>query len=109
VTFRREFGLPSAQLSGVRCGYVGISRSRWFDDQQPDRIQVLLSLDKRHVLKAFPQTLVVVVVVIAIVLMSARTRELAIEYLLLLGRQQRPNLIVGLIDELLMLSAKICM
>lgn len=34
-------------------------------------------------------------------------RELAVEFLLLLGRQQRTNLIVGLQDELIVLAAKI--
>ena len=45
--------------------------------------------------------------VIAVAVTSAGARELAIEFLLLLGRQQRADLIVGLKDELLMLALKI--
>lgn len=45
--------------------------------------------------------------VAAVAVTSAGAREIAIEFLLLLGRQQCANLIVGLKDELLMLALKI--
>jgi hypothetical protein len=38
-----------------------------------------------------------------------RMREIAIELLLLLRREYRANLIVGLIDELIMLAAEVIM
>ena len=43
------------------------------------------------------------VVVAMVMIVPDRRSEFAVELLLLLGRQQRPNLVVGLKDELLML------
>ena len=47
------------------------------------------------------------IVVAVMIVAGLRRGELAIELLLLLGGQQRANLVVGLKDKLLMLVAKI--